>query len=662
MTAVYSFSFPMNVVLLLLASLPLYANAATVRRSMQQKSSCNSAKSSAECIDAVDAVSGAACEWCVASAIPSECMSPEQANQLPSGVFDCSVPGQKAIAKKFDFLQGQTHTLRTNDVQSGFCDPSSKSISGYMDISGSDYDKNGEDKHLFFWMFEKRASTETMKDSGPIPFVVWLTGGPGCSSTLALLTENGPCSVEKGGETTTINPHSWTEAAHVLWLDQPAGVGFSYGTETDTNEKMVSEDAYYFLQAFFQTYPEYQESPLFIVGESYAGHYVPAISHRICRGNNELEAYKKNIKLNYAGLAIGNGLTDPIMQYPAYPEMVFNNSHGIKVVDEATYETMKSVVPKCTALIEKCSEGDSFLNKFACQSAFLVCNTGLTSPYQMTGLNPYDIRKKCDVPPLCYDFSHVQKWLNLESTKKALNVDERNSHSWQSCNFGINMKFHSDWMHSFSGYVAELLDDGYPALIYVGDVDFICNYIGNRTYSRLDEVSHFEMCLSRFCSLCCIAQVRGPVLCNGAARRPSNKLVSTHMVKQALLVPPMVLHFFRSSMRATWFPRINPSAHWGCLRTLLVEMGFRSRIPWGVCVEMRMKALLVLFKVYSKFSFLAPFKHTIQRVKIYHCSKPIVRFISETLLGCQQACYSREYNMLNSRDELVRVGWQLGVE
>lgn len=108
-----------------------------------------------------------------------------------------------------------------------------------------------------------------------ILFVFIQTGGPGCSSTLALLTENGPCSVNDAGDGTTINPYSWTEAAHVLWLDQPAGVGFSYGDETDTNEAMISEDAYYFLQAFFQTYPQYlRKDPfLYVVGESYGGHY-----------------------------------------------------------------------------------------------------------------------------------------------------------------------------------------------------------------------------------------------------------------------------------------------------------------------------------------------------------------------------------------------------
>lgn len=162
--------------------------------------------------------------------------------------------------------------------------------------------------------------------------------------------------------------------------------------------------------------------------------------------------------------------------------MAFNNSHGLKVIDETTYETMKAVAPKCTELIQECNNGDSMINTFACQTAFVVCNMGLVSPYQMTGLNPYDIRKKCEVPPLCYDFSHITKWLNLPSTRTALHVD-KHSHRWESCNMGINLKFHTDWMKDFSPYVADLLNAGIPALVYAGDVDFICNYLGNRAWT-----------------------------------------------------------------------------------------------------------------------------------------------------------------------------------
>lgn len=107
-----------------------------------------------------------------------------------------------------------------------------------------------------------------------------------------------------------------------------------------------------------------------------AGHYVPAISHRIYEGNQEAKDGTASLPLS--GFAIGNGLTNPAEQYPWYPEMVWNNSHHIQVVSEDVYEAMKGVVPHCTSLIEKCNSGDGMINTFACQSAFVLCNMGLT--------------------------------------------------------------------------------------------------------------------------------------------------------------------------------------------------------------------------------------------------------------------------------------------
>lgn len=340
---------------------------------------------------------------------------------------------------------------------------------------------------------EDGGGTSSGGDGGPasdfdpaVPLVVWLTGGPGCSSSLALLSENGPCKVNPDGETTSVNPHSWTESAHVLWLDQPADVGYSYGQGNDSNEEMISEDAYYFLQAWFKSGGgmKYKDSPLYIVGESYGGHYAPAIAHRIWRGNNDLTAGLA--RLNLRGLAVGNGLTDPEEQYKWYAEMAYKNSHNMPVISEDTYNMMKQSEPMCTKGIAQCNSGDGLLDSFACQAAFLYCNTALTTPYRATGLNPYDIRKECGDNPLCYDFSHIEKFMNSESTKEALHVKEHDP-TWQTCNMMINLSFHVDWMKNFAPYVADLLNAGIPALIYAGDVDFVCNYLGNRAWTlKLD--------------------------------------------------------------------------------------------------------------------------------------------------------------------------------
>jgi len=194
-------------------------------------------------------------------------------------------------------------------------------------------------------------------------------------------------------------------------------------------------------------------------------------------------------KLNLAGVAVGNGLTDPEVQYQHYSEMAFKNSHNIKVISETAYETMKKAEPMCTKGIAKCNSGDSTIDQFACQAAFVYCSQALTGPFFATGLNPYDIRKPCGDNPLCYDFSSIEKFMNSDATKKALHVDGHSS-TWKTCNNLVNQQFHVDEMKDFAPYVADLLNDGIPALIYAGDVEFICNYLGNRAWTLNLEWSH----------------------------------------------------------------------------------------------------------------------------------------------------------------------------
>jgi carboxypeptidase C (cathepsin A) len=177
--------------------------------------------------------------------------------------------------------------------------------SGYVDLP------NKLDDHYFYWLFESRNNPS--KD----PLVLWLAGEPGCSGILALLVENGPCRV-KPDLSTVRNSYSWTNNANVIWLDQPTNVGFSHGApgDEDYNEANVGENLYWFMQGFLKKHPEFDGREFFITGESYGGHYVPASAHAIwsrmtlnaSTDGNSL----KSVKLK--GIAIGNGLTDPVTQ------------------------------------------------------------------------------------------------------------------------------------------------------------------------------------------------------------------------------------------------------------------------------------------------------------------------------------------------------------
>ncbi|POM80035.1 Serine protease family S10, partial [Phytophthora palmivora] len=179
-----------------------------------------------------------------------------------------------------------------------------KNEAGYIKLP------NKNDDQYFYWFFETKYNASTA------PLVIWLTGGPGGSSLLALFNENGPCRIQPD-LTTKVHPYSWTYEANMIWLDQPTSVGFSYssGDDHDYNEKDVGENLYWFLQGFIEKHqhPEFEGRENFLTGESYGGHYVPGAAHYIWEQNKKNEpSVVRNINLQ--GIAIGNGWTNPVVQ------------------------------------------------------------------------------------------------------------------------------------------------------------------------------------------------------------------------------------------------------------------------------------------------------------------------------------------------------------
>ncbi|KAK7268297.1 hypothetical protein RIF29_20994 [Crotalaria pallida] len=313
---------------------------------------------------------------------------------------------------------------------------------------------------MFYFFFKSRNSE---KD----PVVIWLSGGPGCSSELALFYENGPFKVANN-MSLELNDYGWDKVSNLLYVDQPTGTGFSYSTDSRDvrhDETGVSNDLYDFLQAFFAEHPEYATNDFFITGESYAGHYIPALAARVRKGNKA----KEGIHIKLKGFAIGDGLTDPGIQYKAYPDYALD----MGIIQQADHDRINKVlVPACELAIKLCGTD----GKIACAASFFVCNNIFISILSRAGdINYYDIRKKCE-GSLCYDFSNVEKFLNRKPVREALGVGDI---EFVSCSTTVYQAMLLDCMRNFEVGIPTLLEDGINMLIYVGEYDLMGNWLGN---------------------------------------------------------------------------------------------------------------------------------------------------------------------------------------
>ncbi|XWS73771.1 hypothetical protein CRYUN_Cryun02cG0157800 [Craigia yunnanensis] len=151
---------------------------------------------------------------------------------------------------------------------------------------------------------------ESPENSSTNPLVLWLNGGPGCSSLTGAMTELGPFRVNSDGKTLFRNKYAWNNVANVIFLESPAGVGFSYSNTTSDydspGDKRTAEDAYTFLVNWLERFPQYKTRDFYITGESYAGHYVPQLAYTILLNNKSSNQTAINLK----GIAVGNGVID----------------------------------------------------------------------------------------------------------------------------------------------------------------------------------------------------------------------------------------------------------------------------------------------------------------------------------------------------------------
>jgi cathepsin A (carboxypeptidase C) len=217
---------------------------------------------------------------------------------------------------------------------------------------------------------------------------------------------------------------------------------------------------------------------------------VTAIAHKIVEMNKRIRQEggydssdpnrKQNVIIPIAGIAIGNGMTDILEQVKWYPEMAYKSGTAPSIINETSYEEMKIKIPKVVQAIRACAQSDE-LNQ--CTDAYSEYSDVLMTPILETGANVYDLRLKGE-----YNFSAMHAFLNDEKVQQKIGARK----PWVSVNVTVYKQLAPiDFLHSFQALIPPILDEGIKVLIYAGDQDYICNWIGVKAWTdEMDWEGH----------------------------------------------------------------------------------------------------------------------------------------------------------------------------
>ncbi|KDR77526.1 hypothetical protein GALMADRAFT_245687 [Galerina marginata CBS 339.88] len=329
--------------------------------------------------------------------------------------------------------------------------------SGYGDLTATE--------SLWFWFFAARQNPDTA------PLALWFNGGPGSSSMIGLFQEHGPCRITNDSSSVTLNPFSWNNEANVLYIDQPVGVGFSHGDLKVGTSQQAASDIWQFMQIFFSDsrFSKYQPNDLAIWTESYGGHYGPAFATYFLSQNAAIAAGKlSGTTLNLKVLGIGNGLTDPLNQYPGYLTYAASNPYHPLVPSSVVNKANSAWTETngCKSLITSCNNNGS---NSVCSSAQNFCNNEILSPLA----GDFDVYYVPTVNPDPYP-PPLDRYLGSIMTKVGAEV------AWQETNLEVytNFSITGDWMRNSRQDLETIINAGVRTIVYDGDADYILNFNG----------------------------------------------------------------------------------------------------------------------------------------------------------------------------------------
>ncbi|XP_050368614.1 serine carboxypeptidase-like 31 [Argentina anserina] len=338
---------------------------------------------------------------------------------------------------------------------------------GYVTVN----ETNG--RALFYWFYEA-ATNPDLK-----PLVLWLNGGPGCSSVgYGATQEIGPFIVGTDGYGLSFNNYSWNKEANMLFLESPVGVGFSYSNTTtdydNLGDDFTANDAYAFLHKWFLKFPSYRTRAFYIAGESYAGKYVPELAELINDKNTD-----PSMHIDLKGILLGNPETSDaedwrgLVDYAWSHAVVSDETHKI-IRENCDFDGDTWSNKNCTQAVDEVLKqykeidiyslytsvciGDTASSDNGAMQVMTMKTTSTMMPRIMGGYDP------------CLD-DYSKKFYNRADVQKALHVS--NGHqlkNWSIC----SVKIFNDWTDSKPSMLPiykKLIAAGMRIWVYSGDTD-----------------------------------------------------------------------------------------------------------------------------------------------------------------------------------------------
>jgi serine carboxypeptidase-like clade 4 len=319
---------------------------------------------------------------------------------------------------------------------------------GYLEAPGG---------KLFYWLVPAQNNPSTA------PLVLWLNGGPGSSSLLGMWFENGPYFLNRDFSTYA-NPFSWNRNANIIYVDQPAGTGFSntsdvQGIAASQDEIAIRLNAA--LNDFFgRAHPEFQDRRFFVFGESFAGTYIPWLTSKIIDEGT----------LNLVGIGIGDGTIDDLANFQTTADYALQN--GLILPEQADY-IQQVILPACEDQISylvtngisaypgDCAQIDNYVASIA------------------QNVNYYDIMSFAN-----YDLRPVACYLNNDAVKSALGI--ATSDAWALNNGDILRARSGDSIYTTKPLLKKALDNNVRVLVYQGEKDLLINHLGMEKWLASD--------------------------------------------------------------------------------------------------------------------------------------------------------------------------------